>query len=133
MNMNALLALLAGSITLALPRAALALPEFLDSKAIDGTVREKMDDIQACYQEALDRRPHLRGKVTIAFKVDTDGNVHEAGLAKSTLRDEKAEGCLVGVFETLHFPPFDPCPDSQTKTAERCSRTKVTYPLTFTP
>ena len=104
----------------------------LDGKVIDRVVRGKMDEIQSCYQEGLDRRPGLKGKVTMKFKVDPDGSVHEAGLAKSTLRDEKVETCLAGVFETMQFPSFDPCPESETKTAKDCE-ISITYPLTFSP
>ena len=111
---------------------AATLPAFaadsLDGKTIDRVVHAQMDQIQACYDEGLKRLPRLRGKLVAKLKVERDGSVHEAGLVKSTLRDEQVEHCLVGVFETMQFPAFGPpCADG-----EDCS-TQITYPLTFTP
>lgn len=100
----------------------------LDTKQIDSTVRAKAQQFQDCYEEGLDRKPKLRGKAVMRFKVDRDGSVHEAGLTSSTLRDEKVEACLVGVFETMQFPELGPpCADG-----EDC-RVTVNYPLTFAP
>ena len=106
----------------------LLLAAALSGAEIDATVHKKADELRDCYEEGLARKPRLRGKVTMKMKVERDGSVHEAGLAKSTLRDEQVERCLVGVFETMHFPAFGPpCADGAD------CRITVTYPLHFEP
>ncbi len=123
MNPLFTLALAAGILA---PRAAGATS--IATSVIDKVVHEKAAAFQDCYEEGLARKPRLKGKAVVKFKVERDGTVHEAGLAKSTLRDEKVEACLVGVFETMQFPELGPpCADG-----EDC-RVTVTYPLTFTP
>ena len=105
-----------------------AAADSIDTKVIDSVVRGKMDDFRACYEEGLKRKPNLAGKLVAKFKVERDGSVHEAGLTKSTLRDQQVESCLVGVFETMEFPAFGPpCADG-----EDCS-VNITYPLHFAP
>ncbi len=114
--------------TLLFVRGTVASASSLDTREIDGTVHARIDDIRACYEEGLKRKPRLAGKLVMRFKVERDGSVHEAGLTKSTLRDEQVESCLVGVFETMQFPAFGPpCADG-----EDCS-IKITYPLHFEP
>jgi len=109
-------------------RPAVAAASSIATSVIDKVVHEKASGFQDCYEEGLARKPHMKGKAVVKFKVDRDGSVHEAGLAKSTLRDEKVEACLVGVFETMRFPELGPpCADG-----EDC-RVTVTYPLTFAP
>src|SRR5687768_8434018 len=83
----------------------------ISRETIDSVVHEHTDAIQACYQEGLDRRPKLKGKIVVLFKVEKDGSVSEAHAKTKTLVDEKVETCVLDLFRTMRFPDLTPTCD----------------------
>jgi hypothetical protein len=110
---------------------ALALASSIDPRVIDEHVHAKQDEIQACYDEGLARKPKLAGKIVVLFTVENDGRVSDAVTKKATtLRDPAVVECVLGVFETLVFEGgLTPGCDA----SKNDCTVKITYPLTFTP
>jgi outer membrane biosynthesis protein TonB len=59
-----------------------------------------------CYEQGLERRPELRGRVTTRFVIARDGSVAVAAAvaAESDLPDEAVVACVVRAFGALSFP-----------------------------
>ncbi len=101
----------------------------ISQKVIDDVVREHADAFQDCYQEGLDRRPKLKGKITVVFAVEKDGTVSDAKAKSATLKDEKVETCILDEFRTMQFPDLSGGCDED---RDDCT-VRITYPLTFSP
>ena len=102
----------------------------IDPKAVDAVVHEHQDAFQDCYDEGLKRKPKLRGKVVVFFRIEKSGEVTEAVAKKgTTLADETVQRCLLDAFERMHFPDFTGACDE----SDQDCFVRITYPLTFTP
>lgn len=67
-------------------------------KAVDETVRPKLDKLQACYDKALEMQEALAGELTIEIK---NG---KAATGKSTLKNAELEKCVVDALAELTLP-----------------------------
>src|SRR5687768_8775490 len=95
-----------GSALAALAMWGSARAASIDPKTVDDVVRGKQEAFQTCYDEGLSRKPKLRGKVVVLFRVEKDGSVTtvEARAKGTTLKDDTVVTCLLGAFRDLHFP-----------------------------
>lgn len=77
---------------------------------------------RACYEDARREKPMLRGRVTLAVTVATDGSVKQAEPRDNGLDDDALTRCVLVVAKGLRFPrpQFD-------------GEVAVTYPLSFAP
>ena len=59
-----------------------------------------------CYEDGLERKPELKGSVTVSFGIDAVGNV-QAGPsdAGSKLDDASVRACILKKVSSLSFPP----------------------------
>ena len=118
---------LAGAATAALLAGAGWLPAgfarggALDGAAIDKVIHRNLPKIQRCYQDELDKKPGLKGKIVVAFTIDPDGTVPSATVDSSTVADPDLEECICRTFEGLTFP------------AHRGDPLSTHYPVTFEP
>lgn len=76
----------------------------LTREDIAGPIQRAMDVLGACYRRALSTHPDLGGKIVVRFRIAADGSVSEAAIHSSTLGSATVEGCVVTVFQALHFP-----------------------------
>ncbi len=76
------------------------------------------NEIRACYEAALQKKPGIAGKVVAQFVVEPTGSVSHVRIAGSTLNDSAVENCVVNRVSHWRFP----------RPARRVS---VTYPWTL--
>jgi outer membrane biosynthesis protein TonB len=77
-----------------------------DAESIRQVVMHHMPEIQKCYEEVLSTTgKKLEGRVTMAFNIDSNGNVTEAKavLKKSSLKDEQVIDCILAM-RRWYFP-----------------------------
>lgn len=85
---------------------------------IDRVIRARATALRKCYQQQLERRPALAGKVIIRFEITPDGGVTEATVTSTTMNDATVERCLVKEVRGLTFPAAS-------------APSTVTYPFVF--
>ncbi|HEY1692044.1 MAG TPA: AgmX/PglI C-terminal domain-containing protein [Polyangiaceae bacterium] len=63
--------------------------------------------LQACYEIEAQKDPTLKGGVTVSWTIDPSGAVTSAGLAGSTIHNQRVEGCVLRQVRSWHFPSSD--------------------------
>ncbi|MBI2894075.1 MAG: PQQ-binding-like beta-propeller repeat protein [Deltaproteobacteria bacterium] len=94
----------------------------LASEVIRRVVRQNVNQVRACYEQALQRSPGLTGRVVVRFVIGTDGRVQSSEVSESSLDSGAAERCVAAVVHDLVFP-----------TAEGGDVVVVNYPFVFEP
>lgn len=75
---------------------------------------------RGCYERALRQNAQLSGKITVALKIDQNGNVCSASAANDTMGSGDVTSCVTGMFRGKKFsPPSGGC-------------VNMTVPLNFT-
>lgn len=77
------------------------------------------DMLRACYQDGLQRRAALSGRVTVQFTIDKNGKVKNAKDAGSTMPDKSVVKCVVKGIASIEFP------------APESGMADVVYPIDF--
>jgi TonB family protein len=67
-------------------------------------LEDALPKIKSCYNEALEDKPRLSGKVTLGFNIQKTGKLAGAKVAKSTLKNKPFESCAVDALEGQRFP-----------------------------
>ena len=92
----------------------------LSRDAIHRVVAAHRGAIKLCYEKALAHDPHLEGRVSVRFAIDSSGQVASAASAPPTsMPDANVVSCVLREFRALHFPPHAGAPVS------------VVYPFIF--
>jgi TonB family protein len=76
----------------------------LDEKTVQQYIRRYLSGIKWCYQDRLQSNRKLTGKVTLAFTILPNGNVHDARTQNSTLGDAELEQCIAAKMARWRFP-----------------------------
>ncbi|WP_096330356.1 AgmX/PglI C-terminal domain-containing protein [Nannocystis exedens] len=77
----------------------------LDKDEIREVVKAHLQEIRACYNEGLARKPTLAGKLTVDFEIAPSGEVNSSEIQQgSTLADAKVEGCIASAVQSWKFP-----------------------------
>jgi hypothetical protein len=76
----------------------------IDPELIRKVVHDHRAQIRACYEQELNSKPKLAGKVTTAWTIDAAGLVTESHVAESTLGDNAVERCVTSRIKTWRFP-----------------------------
>jgi TonB family protein len=92
---------------------------YLSREQVDRVVRANQAAIKYCFESALQRAPKLNGAINVQWRIDRQGRVASARVAKSTLGDAGVEGCIVRQVKRWQFPT----PDG--------GEVDVTYPFLF--
>ncbi|MEW5738097.1 MAG: AgmX/PglI C-terminal domain-containing protein [Myxococcota bacterium] len=100
------------------------LPFRLDKDGIKAAVAERIPELRECYDAWLEANPSLAGKIKVSFTIaenpDTGlGDVIEIGVLDGGLDHFALQGCVMNVFQDLHFE------------APVNGPVKVNYPLSF--
>jgi len=94
----------------------------LDEAVVRRVVRTHLNEIRHCYDQALTRDPTTEGRLTLEFLVGDAGQVSNAVVGESEVRDELLGRCVVQAARRWRFPR-----------AAGGGGTLVTYPFTFEP
>lgn len=86
------------------PASAATIEGKLDKDTIRAVVREHIDEIQACYQEALMRDPELVGRVVVKFVIAPDGRVRENVVTDTDFADLPMTLCIADAVTNWRFP-----------------------------
>ena len=78
----------------------------LSRAEIEKVIRARQGLIRACYQRQLNRNRGLSGKITVSFRIQSNGSVSSARVVggQSTLRDRSVQSCVVRQIGKLKFP-----------------------------
>jgi hypothetical protein len=95
------------------PRRAIV-PEFktqavvvrgaLDKEIVRRVVRQHLNEVRYCYEQALARTPTLAGRVVAQFTIAASGRVLAAALQSSTLGASGVESCIVDATKRWLYP-----------------------------
>ncbi len=76
----------------------------LSREAIRSVVRRHINEVRYCYEQQLQRRPELAGRVVVSFIISSTGTVQSAFVSESTLSNASAEGCIAQAVRRWTFP-----------------------------
>ncbi len=79
----------------------------LSKEVIRRVVRRHINEVKFCYEQQLNARPDLQGRVTTRFVISPTGSVQSAMVADSSLRNAAVEGCIVQAVRRWTFPAPD--------------------------
>lgn len=77
---------------------------------------------RGCYERALRTNSMLQGRMMVAVRVASNGNVCSASIVQDSVGSSQVSSCVVGLFRGKRFPPV---------TGGRCADVQV--PLSFKP
>lgn len=88
---------------------------------LENALQFRAKQAHRCYDNALAQDPTLRGKVTVAVRVGSNGQVCSAGIASNDMGSQTVPACVSGYFRGANFPaPKGGCVD-------------VNIPINFVP
>jgi TonB family protein len=79
----------------------------LSKEVIRRVVRRHINEVKFCYEQQLNARPDLSGRVTTRFVISPTGSVQSAMVGSSSLRNEAVESCIVRAVRRWTFPAPD--------------------------
>ncbi len=87
----------------------------LTQEQVRRTVRQHINEVRFCYEQALVRRPDLEGRVSAVFMISQSGAVQSAAVS-SSVNDPRVAGCVRDAVTRWTFPRSE-------------GMTAVTYPF----
>jgi hypothetical protein len=75
----------------------------LSSEHIRRTVRRNLNQVRFCYEQALQTKPDLQGRVAVRFIIGPTGAVQVSVVESSDLGDRKAEACITSAVGRWNF------------------------------
>ena len=76
----------------------------LDMDQISEVIERNRGQIQYCYEQGLQVKPLLSGRVGVKFTINGGGRVSVAGIANSSMRSGQVEGCILRKLKGFRFP-----------------------------
>lgn len=76
----------------------------LDKRVIQKVVRNHFGELRACYERELAKVKGLSGKVQVTWLVSADGNVANAVVTETTLKNKTVETCISNAIKRWRFP-----------------------------
>jgi hypothetical protein len=76
----------------------------LDREIVRRVVRQHLNEVRYCYEEALPRQPTLAGRVVARFTIAPTGRVLVSALQTSSLGSPAVEACIVAATRRWQFP-----------------------------
>lgn len=76
----------------------------LSKEVIRRIIHRHINEVRFCYEQELNQRPDLQGRVSVKFIISPTGQVQTAATAASTLANVKVEGCIVAAVRRWTFP-----------------------------
>ncbi len=76
----------------------------LSREVIRRVIRRANNQVRHCYEQGLQQRPDLEGRVTARFTISPSGSVVTSNIVSSQLRNQGVESCVNRVVQRLSFP-----------------------------
>lgn len=80
---------------------------FCKESNIRDVVQKRAAMLKSCYEQQLLADPSLSGKIIVFWKIGLDGQVTEASIKSSTMKNERVESCLTKTVRRLRFDKPD--------------------------
>src|SRR5690606_36520632 len=79
----------------------------LSREVIRRVIQRHINEVRFCYEQELNQRPDLEGRVMVSFIISATGAVQSAGVGNSTISNARVEGCIVQAVRRWTFPAPD--------------------------
>lgn len=76
----------------------------LSKEVIRRIIRRHINEVRFCYEQELNARPDLEGRVSIKFIIAPTGAVQNAAVAGSTMNNPRVENCIAKAARRWNFP-----------------------------
>ncbi len=76
----------------------------LDRDEIAAVIQRHLGQIRFCYEQGLQTKPNLSGRVSVKFVIAGSGLVSLANVSNTSLRSGSVEGCIVSRLKSWKFP-----------------------------
>jgi TonB family protein len=79
----------------------------LSREVIRRVIQRHINEVRFCYEQELNSRPDLEGRVMVSFIIASTGAVQSASVGNSTINNARVEGCIVQAVQRWTFPAPD--------------------------
>ena len=79
----------------------------LSSEVIRRVIRRHINEVRFCYEQGLQTKPNLAGRLGVSFVISPTGAVQTASVRESTLGDGQVESCVTQAVRRWTFPAPD--------------------------
>lgn len=76
---------------------------FCKKSNIESVVKRRAGAIRACYEQRLQVKNNLQGKVVIQWTINTEGGVQGVSSTSDTLGDNDAKQCIIRTIQRMRF------------------------------
>ena len=76
----------------------------ISKEVIRRIVRRHSNEIKFCYEQGLQKRPDLAGRVSVKFMIDQNGVVRSAAVQSSSLDEPEVAQCIARAIRRITFP-----------------------------
>ena len=66
-------------------------------------MKRRAGAIRACYEQRLQVKNNLQGKITIRWTIDTEGSVSAANSTSDSMGDSETTNCLLRTIRRMKF------------------------------
>jgi len=94
----------------------------LSKEAIRRVIHRHRNEVKFCYEQGLQSRPDLQGRVSMRFMIAPSGAVQVAAVQSSSLGNQQVESCVTSAVRRWTFPQ-----------PEGGGTVMVTYPFSLIP
>ncbi|MDH5676811.1 MAG: AgmX/PglI C-terminal domain-containing protein [Myxococcales bacterium] len=77
----------------------------LSKTVIRETIRSHIDEIRACYEQALVGWPRIEGRISVKFLIAPEGNLWKTAVANDTVGVDALACCITTAVSRWTFPP----------------------------
>lgn len=75
-----------------------------DREGIKGVVRQRFHEVEACYLDAIEKRPGAEGKVVMSWEIQPDGRVASVRMSEAGAKIDVIGPCLTDKIRNWRFP-----------------------------
>lgn len=76
----------------------------LDRNEIAAVINRHLSEVRFCYEQGLQQKPKLSGRLSMNFMISPNGSVGIAKVVNSSLNHAVVEGCIRDRLKTWNFP-----------------------------
>ena len=76
----------------------------LSKEVIRRVIQRHINEVRFCYEQQLNQRPDLEGRVSVQFVISPTGAVQMAAVSQSDMGSPPVETCIAGAVQRWSFP-----------------------------
>jgi hypothetical protein len=76
----------------------------LSKEVIRRVIQRHINEVRFCYEQQLNQRPDLQGRVSVQFVISPTGAVQMAAVSQSDMGSPPVETCIAGAVQRWSFP-----------------------------